>query len=196
MLSKLLGNTKPASIFVVSAPGGTGKTTLVKKLLQEFESIKRSISYTTRTPRPDEEEGLDYYFISDRQFEEKFQKGDFLEHAKVFDSFYGTDQSQVEKLLNKGAHVILILDTQGATQVKKKLPKTTLIFISPPSLDELKERLKKRKKTTHESIDWKVELARKEMEEIPQYDYLIVNDNLDIAYEKLKAILIANECKM
>jgi len=193
MLSKLIGNTKPGHLFIVSGPGGVGKTTLVEKLCQEFDVIVENVSFTTRAPRINEKKGIDYHFIDAKTFEDKLQKGDFLEHAKVYDAFYGTDKKQVEALLNEGKHVILVIDIEGAKQVKKAMHSTS-IFISPPSLEALEERLKHRKSKTHEKIEWKVQLARKEMEEIPLYDYLIVNDDLDIAYEKLKAIIIAKEC--
>jgi guanylate kinase len=196
MLNKLIGNSKPGSLFVLSAPGGTGKTTLVKMLCDEFKQIKKNISYTTRPPRPHEKDGIDYHFVNEKIFEKKLKNNEFLEYAKVYETFYGTDYQEVKELLNNGFCVLLVLDIQGAKIVKEKMPSTTLIFISPPSLEELKERLLHRKKTTQEEIDWKVHLGKKEMEEIPLYDYLVVNDDLSIAYEKLKAILIADECRI
>src|SRR3990167_2920947 len=135
----LLGGLKKGLVFVISAPAGTGKTTLVRMLRDEFHCLIESVSFTTRKPRTSEKEGVDYFFISKEAFEQKIREGEFLEHAQVFDNYYGTSKIFVEKEREKGKHVILIIDTQGALQLMQKLD-AVFIFISPPSLEELKNR--------------------------------------------------------
>lgn len=189
---KLLGNRKTGLAFVVSAPAGTGKTTLVRMLQDEFPCVVESTSYTTRKPRKGEVEGRDYCFLSEAEFEERIHRGEFLEYAKVFHHYYGTSRLKVEEQLEKGHHVVLVIDTQGALQLMGRY-KATYIFVSPPNLDELKQRLKSRKTETEESIATRLSWAEREMQEAHQYDYHIINDNLKIAYDVLRAILIAEE---
>lgn len=181
-------------VFVISAPAGTGKTTLVRMLREEFPNVVENISFTTRLPRSNEVPNRDYYFISRDEFERKIKDGEFLEYAKVFDHYYGTSQKAVEGLQEAGKHVILVIDTQGAHQLKKKFD-AVYIFISPPSLDELKVRLKRRKADSEEEIRLRLSWAEKEMSEASKYDYHIVNDNLKEAYDVLRSILIAEEHK-
>lgn len=183
---------KRGLLFIISAPAGTGKTTLVKMLTDEFPHVVRSVTCTTRKPRPGEVNGVDYFFLTEEEFEKKLQKGDFLEHANVFGNHYGTSRTLVEKELDSGKHVILVIDTQGALQLKEKL-KGIFIFISPPSLEELKKRLVKRRTETPELIEKRILWARHELEMISHYDYHIINDDLSVAYEALKSILIAEE---
>ena len=189
---KLLGTLDLGLVFVVSAPAGTGKTTLVRMLTEEFDCVAESISYTTRPIRRGEVEGRDYYFISETEFKKKIAQGDFLEYARVFDHYYGTSRKTVEEKLSAGKHVALVIDTQGAMQLKKTL-KATYIFIRPPNLEELKRRLHGRKSDTQEAIDVRLSWAEKEIEAAKFYDYLIVNENLKMAYEVLRAIFIAEE---
>ena len=164
-------------------------------LLEEFPCVVKSISCTTRPPREGEVEGKDYHFISKQEFEAKIQAGDFLEYANVFDNFYGTSKSYVAGEQKKGKHVLLVIDTQGALQLKGKIP-ATFIFISPPSIEVLKERLIKRRSESPEMIAKRLSWAQQEMAKIGSYDYHIVNDNLDIAYAALRSILIAEEHKL
>lgn len=185
---------KKGLIFVVSAPAGTGKTTLVRMLVGEFHNVVESISYTTRKPRGKEIAGKDYNFISMQEFEEKIKEGEFLEYAKVFDNYYGTSRKVVDAQLEKGKHVVLVIDTQGALQLKKDLD-AIFIFISPPSLEELKSRLCRRSSESEEAIDYRLSWAEKEMSLKEKYDYHIVNDKLKAAYEVLRSILIAEEHK-
>jgi guanylate kinase len=183
---------KKGLVFVISAPAGTGKTTLVRMLRDEFHSVIESISYTTRSPRPNEIPGRDYNFISIDEFVDKIQEGEFLEYAQVFNQYYGTSRKFVNGQLEKGKHVILVIDTQGALQLKGSL-EAVYIFISPPSLDELRARLYRRKSETEEAIETRLSWAEKEMALAKEYDYHIVNDNLKAAYEALRSILIAEE---
>ena len=181
-------------VFVVSAPAGTGKTTLVRMLREEFPNVIENISYTSRLPRPNEVPNRDYYFISKEEFEKKIKDGEFLEYAKVFDHYYGTSQKTVERLQDQGKHVVLVIDTQGALQIKKKLD-AIFIFVSPPSLEELKTRLTERKAESKEEIRLRLSWAEKELAEAPKYNYHIVNDSLKEAYTVLRSILIAEEHK-
>lgn len=193
-MSRLLGGLKKGLVFVVSAPAGTGKTTLVQMLCKEFSCVVVSVSYTTRSPRTGEEPGRDYHFISISEFEEKMREGEFLEYAKVFGNYYGTSRKYVEEQQLLGKHVLLVIDTQGALQLKGQID-AVFIFISPPSLSELRSRLHSRQSETPESIEKRLSWAEKEISLRSQYDYHIVNDNLKIAYEALRSILIAEEHK-
>lgn len=193
-MSKLLGNLPQGLIFVISAPSGTGKTTLVDRLLSEFPCLVRSISCTTRAPRKGEVEGKHYFFLTNEAFDAKARAGDFLEHAEVFSHSYGTSKAFVQEKQAEGKHVILIIDTQGAQQLRGKID-ATFIFITPPSLTHLQERLDKRNTETPEMMNERLTWARHEIEHVPEYDYQIVNDSLDVAYTILKSILIAEEHK-
>lgn len=196
MSQKLLGNLSKGLCFVISAPAGTGKTTLVRMLAQEFSCIWESVSCTTRAPRPGEVEGKDYYFLTQADFEEKVKHGDFLEYAEVFGYHYGTSQTFVAKQQEMGKHVFLIIDTQGAMQLKKKKFPAVYIFLSPPSLEELKERLHKRQTDSVEVIEQRLSWAEAEMAMVKNYDYHIVNDNLTNAFTILRSIVIAEEHKV
>jgi guanylate kinase len=198
-LSKILGNLPQGLLFVVSAPAGTGKTTLVEKLTREFSSVVRNVSCTTRAPRPGEKEGKDYFFFDKKTFESKIQKGEFLEHAKVFGEYYGTSDGFIKKMQAAGKHVVLIIDTQGALTLQKHFKRKNgpiFIFISPPSFAELKERLNKRQTENRQSMKERLAWAKHELEMVPHYDYHIVNDDLATAYAVLKSIFIAEEHKV
>ncbi|HSW86383.1 MAG TPA: guanylate kinase [Rhabdochlamydiaceae bacterium] len=192
MIDKLLGNLSKGLVFVLSAPAGTGKTTLVRMLRDEFPCVAESISCTTRPPRPGEIPGKDYHFLTVEEFEDKIKKEDFLEYAKVFDNYYGTSKEFVLAQQEKGKHVILVIDTQGAMQLKGKIP-AVFVFVSPPSLQELRERLFKRQTESMEHIEQRLSWAKNEMSMAVHYDYHIVNENLHTAYEVLRSILIAEE---
>lgn len=192
MSKKLLGNLPRGLLFIVSAPAGTGKTTLVQMLTDEFPCVVRSITTTTRKPRPGEKEGVDYFFLTEEEFQEKLKTGDFLEHVTIYGHHYGTSKSRIEKALSEGKHVVLVIDTQGALQLKGRVD-AIYIFISPPSIEELNKRLLQRRTETPEAIEKRVAWARHELEMISHYDYHIVNDDLSVAYAALKSILIAEE---
>jgi guanylate kinase len=195
MSKKVLGNLSKGLLFVISAPAGTGKSTLVEMLLKEFpESIEESCSCTTRHPRPNEIAKTHYEFLLESEFQKKIQNGELLEYAQVFGHHYGTRRDVVEKLQESGKHVILVIDTQGAAQIRNKI-EATFIFISPPSMDELRNRLFKRRTENEEKIAQRLEWAKHELEMIPSYDYHIVNDNLEVTYQILRSIIIAAEHK-
>ncbi len=191
MLSKKLKGL----LIVISAPSGTGKTTLAHMLLKAFPNMEFSVSYTTRKPRPGEVNGKDYFFVDRDTFERMIEEGDFLEWAEVYGNLYGTSRSQVLKALNEGKDVLLDIDTQGALQVKKNFPEAVLIFILPPSLKELERRLRSRGTDDEETIERRLKTARVEIERAPLYDYIVVNDVLEEAFEKLKSIVIAEKCR-
>jgi len=186
----LLGDSPRGQLFIVSAPAGTGKTTLVEMLTEEFPSVVRSISFTTRKPRKAEVDGVDYYFISEAEFEEKSAAGEFLEYVKLYNTSYGTSKLWVERALSLGKHVVLVIDTQGGLKLKKESV-GTFIFIQPPSLETLRERLLKRNTESEEVIAERLAWAKKEMDDAVFYDYKIVNDDLNTAYQILRSILIA-----
>jgi len=194
MAEKLLGNLSKGLVFVISAPAGTGKTTLVNMLKQEFDCVTDSISCTTRSPRVGEVDGKDYHFLSVEAFEKKIQAGDFLEYAKVFGNYYGTSREYVLQQQNLGRHVFLVIDTQGAMKLKEKFP-AVFIFLSPPSMEELKKRLLMRKTENLGLIEERLSWAAKEMALASRYDYHIVNAELYKAYEILRSIVIAEEHK-
>jgi guanylate kinase len=194
MTKKVLGNLSEGLAFVISAPAGTGKTTLAEMLKKEFPCVVESVSYTTRKPREGETDGRDYFFISEKEFIAKIEAGEFLEYAQVFDNYYGTSRKYVENERKKGHHVILVIDTQGAISIKTKLD-AVFIFISPPSRDELERRLRMRKTETEEAVQKRLSWADKEIQMVSYYDYHIVNFDLKIAYDALRSILVAEEHK-
>ncbi len=192
MHQQLLGNLSEGILFILSAPAGTGKTTLVRMLQEEFSCVIESVSYTTRPIRPGEVEGRDYHFLTHAEFEKRRQADDFLEYAQVFNHDYGTSRSFVREQQAKGKHVVLVIDTQGAMQLKGKI-KAVSIFLKPPSIEELKARLFKRKTDSVDVIEKRLACATREIALSTQYDYQIVNDHLETAYQVLRSILIAEE---
>lgn len=192
MTLKLIGNLPRGKLFVLSAPAGTGKTTLVTMLTEEFPSVVQSISYTTRKPRGEEKQGAEYHFVDKATFKKMIQEEAFLEHAAIYDELYGTSKAWVQEQLNKGKHVVLVIDTQGGLQLKGKLD-ATFIFVAPPTPNCLRGRLEKRKTESQEKIEQRLEWAKKEIEAGKEYDYKIINDDLKIAYQVLKSIVIAEE---
>jgi guanylate kinase len=191
-MSKLLGNLKQGLLFVISAPAGTGKTTLVNMLCHEFDCIKASKSCTTRQPRQGEKPGVHYDFLLNEEFESKIAQGEFLEYVQLYGHYYGTLKQTVQRQLQAGKHVILTIDTQGALKLKGAVS-AIFIFLQPPSLEELRKRLTHRQTETDEVIEKRLSWAEKEMAAAVLYDYIIINDDLKIAYEILRSIFIAEE---
>lgn len=179
-------------LYIISAPSGAGKTSLVKQLRQDMEKLVVSVSHTTRGMRSGESHGSDYFFVSTAEFKTMIEQHDFLEHAQVFDNFYGTAQKTVEANLAQGLDVILEIDWQGAQQVRKMLPDSISIFILPPSIEVLKQRLQNRGQDDDETIARRMRDAVTEMSHYPEFDYLIVNDDFDLALSQLKSIVTAN----
>jgi guanylate kinase len=182
-------------IFIISAPSGAGKTTLVRGVMEQLPDLRFSVSYTTRSARANEREGEDYYFVSPLVFQKMVERGEFLEWAEVLDNRYGTALASVNHLASKGMDLILDIDTQGAKKVKEKMEQTVLIYILPPSLEALRERLVKRGLDSPEMIQLRLASARRDIEEAHWYHYLIVNERIGDAIEKLKAIIIAERCR-
>lgn len=179
------------NLFIVAAPSGGGKTTLVKQLVSSLDDIAISISHTTRDQRPGEIDGEHYFFTSHDQFQTMVQAGDFLEHAHVFGHYYGTSHVQINNRLNQGIDIILDIDWQGAAQIKKYFPNAISIFILPPSLHALEQRLIHRQRDNLEVIEQRMKRACEEMSHYSAFDYLIINDDFDKAFLDLKAIIIA-----
>ncbi|QVL57230.1 MAG: guanylate kinase [Simkaniaceae bacterium] len=180
-------------LIIISAPAGTGKTTLVHMLKNAYpDQVTQSISCTTRNPRKGEIDGRDYVFLTKEAFEERISRGEFLEHAIVFGERYGTLKEMVTNQQESGMDVVLVIDTQGALELKKKV-KATFIFIAPPSMEVLEERLKNRKTESPDTLKKRLKWAKHEMEQAKNYDYTIINDDLETAYEALKSIVIAQK---
>lgn len=192
MTQRLLGNVTRGLLYILSAPAGTGKTTLMQMLASEFSCVVPSISYTTRLPRKGEIDGVHYHFIPTQEFLQKIDEGDFLEYVQLYGDYYGTSRRAVIEQQLKGNHVILVIDTQGAALLKGKLSAIS-IFVAPPSIEELERRLKDRKTDSPERIEKRLAWAKNEMGAMKNYDYIIVNDDLKIAYQTLRSILIAEE---
>lgn len=188
---------KIGSLIVLSGPSGAGKGTICNKLLEEDDSLNLSISMTTRSPRGVEVDGKDYYFVSRDEFEKRINDGDFLEYAKVHgDNYYGTPKDKVLEYLNNGEDIILEIDIQGALKVKDVMPEGIFIFIMPPSMRELRDRLVKRNTETKDKIIERFKNAYKEINEVTKYNYIVINDEVSSAVEKVKAIILAEKCRV
>ena len=187
---------KAGLLIIISAPSGSGKTTMCNKLASILPSVCRSISTTTRPPRRGEKNGRDYIFLSREEFEAEKKQAAFLEWAKVFGHYYGTPRKLVEEARDKGRDIILSIDVQGAQQVKQNYPEAVFIFICPPSRKILEERLRNRRSDREEEISRRLRLAKVEMSQAGNYDYVIVNRNLKDSLHKLSAIIIAEKAKI
>lgn len=187
---------KLGSLFILSAPSGTGKTSLVKALLQEDINLSLSISYTSRSARKEEIHGRDYYFVERKIFEQMLNQGEFLESAEVYGNLYGTSQKWINSAIKTGQDVLLEIDTQGAQQVRKIFPKAVSIFVLPPSLEILESRLKNRNKDCQEAIIQRMAAARQEISHVSEYDYVIINASLDKALRDLVCVIQAERLRM
>ncbi|MFH1553241.1 MAG: guanylate kinase [Candidatus Omnitrophota bacterium] len=180
---------KEPLIVIVSAPSGSGKTTIISRLMAKMPEVKRSISYTTRQPREGEKDREDYAFISPEQFKDKIEKGEFLEWEENFGNYYGTSKGQFQEAVEKGADIILSIDVKGARAVKENFPESISVFIMPPSAEELATRLKARDTDQDQEICLRLKESPREIAAADEYDYLIVNKDLEEAVEELKAII-------
>lgn len=184
-------------LIVVSGPSGTGKGTICKKIIEEVNNIELSVSMTSRKPRINEIDGKDYYFVSKEEFEKNIKNNQFLEYAIVHSNeYYGTPKAKIEESLNKGISIILEIDIQGALKVKEANKDAIFIFIMPPSMRILKERLENRHTETKEKIMERFKTAYKELNEYKKYNYVVVNDKLDEAIEKVKSIILSEKCRV
>ena len=187
--------TRKQMLLVISGPSGTGKGTLADLLMKNDPSFSFSVSATTRARRDYETEGVHYFFISEERYDELVREGAFLEHAEVHGNHYGTLKQQVSDLMESGKNVILDIDTQGARQVIAKAPDCVSVFILPPSFRQLRERLEKRNTDAPEEIDRRMRNAREEVQQIGMYDYVIINDDLNVAFSQLQAVILAEKQK-
>ena len=178
-----------ANLFIISAPSGCGKTSLVEALIKKTKNLCVSVSHTTRPPRPDEANGINYYFVSIDEFEEMIKQNAFVEHAMVFDNHYGSSSQLIKEKLDEGVDVILEIDWQGARQVKNNMPNSTSIFILPPSKEALLERLQQRAQDNDETINKRMSDAQNQMQHFNEFDYLIINDDFDSALNDLNLII-------
>ena len=184
-------STQPGNLYIISAPSGAGKTSLVSRLIERDSAIAVSVSHTTRGMRPGEQDGVNYNFVSEQAFKELIANGGFLEYAEVFGNYYGTSQAWVESALKRGQDIILEIDWQGAQQIRKAIPHAISIFILPPSREALHERLSNRGQDSDEVIAGRMAEARSESSHYAEYDYLVINDDFEQALNELAAIFIA-----
>ena len=190
------GSRTGSTLFVVSAPSGAGKTSLVKELLAHDDGLAVSVSHTTRAMRPGERDGIDYHFVDIATFQSMVEAGQFLEYAQVFDNFYGTAQASVESTLAQGLDVVLEIDWQGARQVRERIPAAVSVFILPPSRQALAQRLRGRGQDSDEIIARRMRDARSETEHYAEYDYLLVNDDFASALAQLRAVVTAERLRL
>lgn len=191
MKRQKLKTKKEGKIVVISAPSGAGKSTVVKQLMKRMPRLKRSISYTTRPPRNGEMDKRDYFFTTPSEFKKKIKSGFFVEYARVHGRYYGTSYSFINEVIKKGSVLLLVIDTQGAFQIRKKYPHNSiLVFLLPPSLEEMEKRLRKRGTETTKSIARRLRNAKKEIQKIRCYDYVVVNDRIEKAVKKIESIII------
>ncbi len=187
---------QPGILLVLSAPSGTGKTTLARRLLAELPDAIFSISVTTRNPRGREQDGVDYHFVDVAAFQERIERGEFVEWAEVYGHFYGSSQAVVDEARARRGVAIFDIDVQGGLAIKRKHPDTVLVFVVPPSMEELERRLRERGTDAEDTIRRRMLAARSEIERgVASYDYIIVNDDFERAYRDLHAIVVAERCR-
>lgn len=191
MVGKCLG-----TLYIVAAPSGGGKTSLVRQLVETVAGIEVSISHTTRVMRPGEKNGVDYFFVNETEFNTMVKENAFIEHAQVFEHWYGTSVKQISERLERGVDIVLDIDWQGAEQIKRLFKNALSVFIVPPSLQVLRERLLNRRQDNDAVIAERMHKAQDEMSHYPEFDYLIVNDEFNKAAAELNAIVIANRLRM
>ena len=192
----MIKTKKQGLLIVLSGPSGSGKNTICDEVKKNNLNIWESISMTSRSPRDGEIDGKDYYFVSSKEFEEKIKEDKFLEYAEFAGNYYGTPRKNIQKHLDNGEDVILVIEIQGALQIKKKLPQALFVFLLPPSMAELKRRLTDRKTESKSKIMERFETAYKEINELSKYNYVIINDKVNDAVMKLEAIIKAERCRV
>ena len=183
------------SVFIVSAPSGSGKSTLVHRLLETVSNLTFSISYTTRQPRPTETNGVDYVFITREDFENRLARGEFLEYAEVFGNYYGTNRETFEGAIHEGHDLVLDIDVQGARQLKVAIPEAISVFVLPPSRDVLEQRLRARSQDSEEVIQRRLQGAAAEVRNYTQYDYVLINREIEEAAARLASIVKAERLR-
>ena len=183
-------------LIVISGPSGAGKGTICKALIEKHKELYVSVSATTRQPRAGEVDGVNYHFTTKEDFVERIERNDFLEYAEVYGNYYGTPKSKVEEMLDKGVDVILEIDIQGALKVKENFEEGVFIFILPPSMEELKQRIIKRGSETPESLMTRFKSAYQELNYVSKYNYAVVNDEVHLAATKIEGIIAAEKCRV
>jgi guanylate kinase len=183
-------------LFIVSAPSGAGKTTLVERLVEQVPGLRMSRSYTSRAAREGEHDGVDYNFVTRSEFEEKIARDQFLEWADVFGNLYGTCWGDTERILESGHDVVLVIDVQGARKVRRRGIENTAVFVMPPSFQELEQRLRGRSKDSEDAIQRRLQVARDEVAAFAEYDYLVINDELTAAVDRLRSIVVAERVRL
>ncbi len=187
--------TRRGNLFVISAPSGSGKTTLVRRLLDTLDDVQFSISFTTRSARGRERDGIDYHFIAEADFRSKIEDGEFLEWAEVHGNLYGTSKIETEKIRAGGEDILMDVDVQGATQVRKAQPDAVTLFIMPPSFGVLEKRLRGRRQDSDKVVEGRLNEARHEIHHYKDYDYVLVNDSVERTSELFKAIVLAERMR-
>lgn len=187
--------TRRGNLFVISAPSGSGKTTLVRRLLDTLDDVQFSISFTTRSVRGSERDSVDYHFISEESFRSKIEEGEFLEWAEVHGNLYGTSKLETEKIRAGGEDILMDVDVQGATQVRKAQPDAVTLFIMPPSFGVLEDRLRGRRQDSDKVIEGRLDEARHEIHHYKDYDYVLINDSVERTSELFKAIVLAERMR-
>jgi guanylate kinase len=183
------------SVFIISAPSGSGKSTLVHRLLATVPGLTFSISYTTRPPRPSEKNGVDYVFIGRNEFEARLARGEFLEHAEVFGNYYGTNRDSLERAIGSGCDLLLDIDVQGARQLKVAIPEAISVFVLPPSREVLEQRLRNRSQDSEEVIQRRLQGAAAEVRNYSQYDYVLINREIEESTARLATIVKAERLR-
>jgi guanylate kinase len=183
-------------LFIVSAPSGAGKTTLVERLVEQLPNLKMSRSYTSRRARDGERDGVDYNFVSRERFEVMIAAGEFLEWAEVFGNLYGTCANDTDRFLDEGFDVVLVIDVQGARKVRALGVETTTVFVMPPSFEELEQRLRRRSKDTEAAIQRRLAIARAEVAAFADYDYVVINEEVTAAVDRLRSIVVAERAAL
>lgn len=183
-------------LFVITAPSGTGKTSLCRRLLDNINCLKFSVSHTTRPARENEKEGVDYYFVDDETFEQMTRDGKFIEYAYVYGRRYGTSHAEVEKAIEEKNDLLIEIDCKGAQQLRKARPESIGIFIIPPSIEALRERLASRGTESDEEIERRLAIAGLELSDYPHFNYAVINDDFETAAEQLQSIVLAERCRI
>lgn len=183
------------NVFVLSAPSGAGKSTLAKRLVQQIQGLVFSVSFTTRSPREGERDGQDYFFLDDEAFDRMVDQGGFVEWVTVYGKRYGTGKEWIQEKLRTGVDVLLDIETIGARNVHNEIPDAIMIFLLPPNAEALSERLRGRGKDSEAQIRMRLQYAKHELQAFDHYDYLVVNDDLETAYRKMEAVILATRCR-
>ena len=192
----MIKQKKHGQLIVISGPSGAGKDTIINKVVEDEKNIWISVSATSRQIRPGEKEGVNYFYFSKEEFEEKIKDNYFLEYAKYAENYYGTPKEKIIEKLEEGKDVVLVIEIEGAKKIKELVPEAIFIFIMPPSEKELLKRLKNRKTEEKDKIIERFNIAYKEINEVTKYNYVVVNDKLDDSVEKVKAIIKAEKCRV